>query len=133
MKLLKRSIAILLILLLILSAIFALGCYGWKLLGFRACEGAGIESVEVGGSTVKIKGFYPGSFPEGSCGYYAEEQDGTLYVGFNFSTVFGFFETGDFDVTIPVKGEIQEVILKTKRMETSLWTADTGEAAATDA
>ena len=133
MKLLKRSIAILLILLLILSAIFALGCYGWKLLGFRACEGAGIESVEVGGSTVKIKGFYPGSFPEGFCGYYAEEQDGTLYVGFNFSTVFGFFETGDFDVTIPVKGEIQEVILKTKRMETSLWTADTGEAAATDA
>ena len=133
MKLLKRSIAILLILLLILSAIFALGRYGWKLLGFRACEGAGIESVEVGGSTVKIKGFYPGSFPEGFCGYYAEEQDGTLYVGFNFSTVFGFFETGDFDVTIPVKGEIQEVILKTKRMETSLWTADAGEAAVTDA
>ena len=82
---------------------------------------------------LKIKGFYPGSFPEGFCGYYAEEQDRTLYVGFNFNAVFGFFETGDFDVTIPVKGEIQEVILKTKQMETSLWTADTGEAAATDA
>ena len=63
---------------------------------------------------MKIKGFYPGSFPEGFCGYYAEEQDGTLYVGFRFSTVFGFFETGDFDVAIPVEGEIHEVVLKTE-------------------
>ena len=131
MKLPKRIISLLLIL-LILAACFALGRYGWKLLGFRACEGAGIKSVEVEESTVKIKGFYPGSFPEGFCGYYAEEQDGTLYVGFNFSAVFGFFETGDFDVTIPVKGEIQEVILKTNLMETSIWTADTSEATATE-
>ena len=35
-------------------------------------------------------------------------------------------------MTIPVKGEIQQVVLKTKRMETSIWTADTGEAAATE-
>ena len=103
-----------------------MGRYGWKLLGFRACEGAGIKSVEVGESTVKIKGFYPGSFPEGFSGYYAEEQDGTLYVGFNFSAVFGFFETGDFDVTIPVKGEIREVVLKTETSETTIWTSETG-------
>ena len=83
-------------------------------------------------STVKIKGFSPGSFPEGFCGYYAEEQDGRLYVGFAFSAVFGFFETGDFDVAIPVEGEIQEVILKTKQTETSIWTADPGEAAAAE-
>lgn len=106
MKLLKRIIPIFLILLLILAAIFALGRYGWKLLGFQVCEEAGIESVEVGSSTVKIKGFSPGSFPEGFCGYYAEEQDGRLYVGFAFSAVFGFSETGDFDVAIPVEGEI---------------------------
>ena len=80
MKLLKRIISIFLILLLILAAIFSLGRYGWKLLGFQVCEEAGIESVEVGSSTVKIKGFSPGSFPEGFCGYYAEEQDGRLYV-----------------------------------------------------
>ena len=53
-------------------------------------------------------------------------------MGFHFSAIFGFFETGDFDVTIPVKGEIQEVILKTKLMETSIWTADTSEVAATE-
>ena len=129
MKLPKRIISILLILLLILAAIFALGRYGWKLLGFRACEDAGVESVEVGENTVRIKGFYPGSFPEGFCGYCAEEQDGTLYVGFRFSTVFGFFETGDFDVVIPAKGEIHRVIRKTRTSETTIWTAETGIAA----
>ena len=59
-------------------------------------------------------------------------KDGRLYVGFAFSAVFGFFETGDFDVAIPVEGEIQEVILKTKQTETSIWTADPGEAAAVE-
>ena len=106
---------------ILLMAVFLAGRYGWKTLGFRACQGAGIESVSVSDHMVEIKGFYPGSFPEGFCGYYAEEQNGTLYVGFRFSAVFGFFETGDFDVTIPVKSEIREVILKTKTMETSIW------------
>ena len=91
--------------------------------------GAGIESVEVGESTVKLKGFYPGSFPEGFCGYYAEEQGGTLYVGFHFSAVFGFFETGDFDVTIPVKGEIHTVVCRTGTSETTIWTAEPDAAA----
>ena len=47
-------------------------------------------------------------------------------MGFRFSAVFGFFETGDFDITIPVKGEINEVILKTSMNETSLWHTLTG-------
>ena len=33
--------------------------YGWKLLGFRTCQGTGIESVEVSKNTVKIKGSVP--------------------------------------------------------------------------
>lgn len=114
MKNSKKTVTTLLTVAVLLMVVFAAGRYGWKLLGFRACQGAGIESVEVSENTVKIKGFYPGSFPEGFCGYYAEEQDGTLYVGFHFSTVFGFFETGDFDVAIPVEGEIHEVVLKTE-------------------
>lgn len=129
MKNSKKTVTTLLTAAVLLLAVFAAGRYGWKLLGFRTCQGAGIESVEVREKTVKIKGFSPGSFPEGFCGYYAEEQDGTLYVGFHFSAVFGFFETGDFDVAIPVEGEIQEVILKTKQTETSIWTADAGGAA----
>lgn len=121
MKALKRILTVLLVIAVILTAIFLAGRYGWKLGGFRACQGAGITSVEVSETAVHITGFYPGSFPEGFCGYYAKEQDSKLYVGFRFSNLFGFFETGNFDVTVPVKGDINEVILKTIRNETSVW------------
>lgn len=110
----------------LLLAVFLAGRYGWKLSGFNACESAGIESVEVGENAVRMTGFYPGSFPEGFCGYYAKEQDGTLYVGFKFSAVFGFFETGDFDITIPVKGNIRQVVIKTRMNEYPVWDAENG-------
>ena len=126
MKAGKRILIVLLVVTGILTAIFLAGRYGWKLGSFRACQGAGITSVEVSEKAVHITGFYPGSFPQGFCGYYAKEQDSMLYVGFRFSAVFGFFETGDFDITIPVKGEINEVILKTRMNETSVWNAQTG-------
>ena len=126
MKALKRVFIILLIAAVVLAAVFLAGRYGWKLGGFHACQSAGISSAEVGEKAVHITGFYPGSFPEGFCGYYAEEQDGKLYVGFRFSAVFGFFETGDFDITIPVKGTIDEVVLKTRRNETTIWNAQSG-------
>ena len=126
MKSLKRMLTVPLTIAVVLIAIFLAGRYGWKLGGFRACQGAGVSSVEVSETAVHITGFYPGSFPEGFCGYYAEERDSKLYVGFRFSAVFGFFETGDFDITIPVSGEITEVILKTSMNETSLWCAQTG-------
>lgn len=126
MKTLKKILTVLLAVAVILTAVFLVGRYGWKLGGFRACQGAGITSVEVNGETVHITGFYPGSFPEGFCGYYARERDGKLYVGFRFSSLFGSLETGDFDVTIPVKGEINEVILKTSESEIPVWNAQTG-------
>ena len=126
MKALKRIRTVLVVLAVILTAVFLAGRYGWKLGGFRACQGAGITAVEVSEKAVHITGFYPGSFPEGFCGYYSEERDGKLYVGFRFSAVFGFFETGDFDVTVPLEGEITEVVLKTKRNEPPLWHAETG-------
>ena len=126
MKSLKRMLTVPLTIAVVLIAIFLAGRYGWKLGGFGACQGAGVSSVEVSETAVHITGFYPGSFPEGFCGYYAEERDGKLYVGFRFSAVFGFFEAGDFDITIPIRGEITEVILKTSMNETSLWRAQTG-------
>ena len=126
MKALKKVLTVLLIIAVVLTAVFLAGRYGWKLGGFRACQGTGITSVEVNEKDVHITGFYPGSFPEGVCGYYAREQDGQLCVGFRFSAVFGFFETGDFDVTIPIKGAITEVILKTGMNETSVWNSKEG-------
>lgn len=117
-----KILATIVIAAVVLLAVFLMGRYGWKIGGFRACQGAGIESVEVTENAVTISGFYPGSFPEGFCGYYSQEKDGKLYVGFRFSAVFGSFETGDFDITIPIKGDIHEVIVKTKTSEYSIWT-----------
>lgn len=116
-----RIIMALAISLVVLLLVYLTGRYGWKLLGFRACQGAGISSVEVSDQAVQITGFYPGSFPEGFCGCISREQNGTLYVGFRFSAVFGSLVTGDFTVTIPVKGEIKQVILKTGTEETTIW------------
>ena len=121
----KRILIIPLAVVVTLTAIFLAGRYGWKLGGFRACQGAGIDSVEVTENAVHMTGFYPGSFPEGFCGYYSEEHDGKLYVGFRFSALFGSFETGDFDIIIPTEGDIQEVIIKTDMVETSIWKAQT--------
>ena len=132
MKSLKKVFIVLLTIVVVLTALFLAGRYGWKLGGFRACQSAGITSVEVREQTVHITGFCPGSFPEGFCGYYTQEQDGKLYVGFRFSAVFGFFETGDFDITIPVKGTIDEVVLKTRINETTLWSAQSGAISQTE-
>ena len=124
MKFIKTVIITLLVMAILFTGVFMAGRYGWEVFGFRACEEAAITSVDVSGSAVTIKGFYPGSFPEGFCGCYTEELGGKLYVGFRFSAVFGIFETGDFHVAIPVEGEIDEVILKTGQGERSIWTKE---------
>lgn len=49
MKKIKNAMLALLAGAAVLAAGFAAGRVGWKLLGFRACQSAGIESVEVGG------------------------------------------------------------------------------------
>ena len=126
MKALRKISAVSVILVVALLLIFFAGRYGWKLAGFRACQGAEIASVEVGEKAVQIVGSYPGACSKGFCGCYSEERDGKLYVGFRFSAVFGFFETGNFALTIPVKGTVDEVILKTRTHETTLWKAQTG-------
>ena len=121
MKLLKRLLTILLCTAVLLFVIFLIGRYGWKLGGFRACESAGIEQVHVEENQVRICGFYPGSFPQGFLGYHAEQVDSTLYVGFQFSGLFGFFETGDFDITIPTEGIVSRVMVKTGEQEYPIW------------
>lgn len=120
-SILKTVFLILLVLAIIVSSIFLIGRYGWKLGGFNACETAGIEQVNVEEDHVRIRGFYPGSFPRGFLGYHAEQEDNTLYVGFKFSGLFGIFETGDFDVSIPVDGDITQVYLKSGTSEILIW------------
>ena len=57
MKAWKKIVTVLLAIAVILAAVFLAGRYGWKLGGFRACQGAGITAVEVGEKTVHITGF----------------------------------------------------------------------------
>ncbi|MGN0627878.1 MAG: hypothetical protein ACI4IT_08025, partial [Oscillospiraceae bacterium] len=83
-----------------------------------------IEQVNVEENQVRICGFYPGSFPQGFLGYHAEQVDSTLYVSFQFSDLFGFFETGDFDITIPTNGKVTQVVIKTKNNEYPIWSEE---------
>ena len=121
MKLLKKILIILLCIAAVLITVFLTGRYGWKLGGFIACESAGIEQVNVEEDHVRIRGFYPGSFPTGFLGYHAEQVDHTLYVGFKFSALFGLFETGDFDITIPTKGTVTQIVVKSGDHEYTVW------------
>lgn len=121
MKLIKKILATILTVAVLLIAVFLLGRYGWKLFGFSACESAGIEQVNVEEDHVHIRGFYPGSFPEGFLGYHAEQVDDTLYVGFKFSALFGMFETGDFDIIIPTKGTVTQIVVKSDEHEYAVW------------
>ena len=117
MKTAKRILIVIVSVILLLTAVFLVGRYGWKLGGFEACESAGIEEVTVEENQVHISGFYPGSFPQGFLGYYTEQLDDTLYVGFKFSGLFGIFETSDFNITIPTDGTVKEIVIKTKNSE----------------
>ncbi len=121
MKLLKRILIILLCVAAMLVAVFMVGRYGWKLGGFNVCETAGIEQVNVEEGHVRIRGFYPGSFPRGFLGYHAEQVDHTLYVGVKFSALFGIFETGDFDITVPTKGTVTQIVVKSGEHEYTVW------------
>lgn len=120
----KRILVILLCIAVLLFAFFMFGRYGWKLGGFRACESAGIEKVTVEENQVRIRGFYPGSFPEGFLGYYAEQVNDTLYVGFKFSGVFGIFETGDFNITIPTQDVVTQVVVRSGEEEHTVWSEE---------
>lgn len=123
---LRKIVAVLASFCAILLVVFLIGRYGWTVMGFRLCQGAGVDGITVLENEVEISGFYPFSFPEGFIGYYAEEKEGKLFVGFNFSALFGMFETGDFCVSIPTKGEITEVYVKTNESERLIWSVEEG-------
>lgn len=101
MKTVKESLIALAVLGVTLLAVFSTGHFGWRLSGFRACQEACIAPRRF------LRILQRGAGRKAFC-------------GFRFRAVFGIFETGDFDVKIPVKGEINEVILKTSTNKTAL-------------
>ena len=121
MKIMKKVLISFLCIAVLLITVFLIGRHGWKLGGFYACETAGIEQINVDEDHVRIRGFYLGSVPTGFLGYHAEQVDHTLYVGFKFSALFGIFETGDFDITIPTKGTVTQIVVKSGQQEYPVW------------
>lgn len=122
-KVLLTICLVLLLLAVTLTAVFLIGRFGWKLGGFRFCGGAGIQQVSVEEGQVRMSGHYPGIFGKGFLGYHAEQIDRTLYVGFKFSGLFGIFENGEFDITIPTEGTVEQVVVKTGENEYLVWPA----------
>lgn len=122
----KRIIATIIAVLIVLAGIFAIGRYGWRIFGFSACSEAVVSDVRVENDRVRITGTHSGSVPSGFCGYLARQEGNTLYVGFRFSSLFGIASPGNFDIIIPAKGEVLEVILKNEREEISVWNAKDG-------
>ncbi len=104
-------------------AVFFCARYGWRLAGFSACRTARIESVSVEADCVKIEGGWPGVFPESFIGYHAEVIDGALYVGFKYNKLLGvwIYDKGDFEIEIPVEGQIDAVYMKSGDDEYQIW------------
>ena len=121
----KKAFRIVLILIVALALIWVAGRYGWKLAGFRLCDGSGISHITVAEEQVTIEGFDPGSFPRGCVGYISRQEGDTLYLGVRYSGLFGFFETGNFQATIPVQGQINEIILCTGNGRYPIWDRST--------
>ncbi len=118
---LKKLFKAVLAVLLACMIIFAFGRYGWKIGGFKACGGSGISNVCVNEDNVVIEGFNASSFPGGYIGCVHEEKDGVLYVGFRYSSIFGFFETAKFEETIKVSSEIHKVVMTSAEYEYVIW------------
>lgn len=120
-KLLFRLTKIIVIAIAAIVILFFAGRYGWRVFGFAACENTAIESLKVSENSVSISGYDPASFPSGFIGYVAKQKGERLYIGVNYSTLFGFFELGRFDIEVPFEGEVNEIYLKTNKSEELIW------------
>ena len=87
----KKIIKRILVIAIVISTVFVMGRYGWKLTGFKLCQNSIIYDVEVNENEVTIKGRDANFIPRGFVGYYYEIEDNCLYIGFRFSSIFGFF------------------------------------------
>ena len=68
----KKIIKIILVIAIVISTVFVMGRYGWKLTGFKLCQNSIIYDVEVNENEVTIKGRDANFIPRGFVGYYYE-------------------------------------------------------------
>ncbi|MGN1399067.1 MAG: hypothetical protein ACI4WG_03605 [Erysipelotrichaceae bacterium] len=117
----KKYLKIILIIPLVMAICFLLGRYGWKLGGFRLCQSANVYDIEVSNYQVKLKGNDVNFIPKGFIGYYAEEKDNCLYIGFRFSALFGFFEKSSFEIEIKTAEKVNKIVMKSAKNETVIY------------
>ena len=117
----KKIIKIILVIAIVISTVFIIGRYGWKLTGFKLCQNSMIYEVEVNENRVTIKGRDANFIPRGFVGYYYEIEDNCLYIGFRFSNIFGFFEKSEYQIEINSDEKINKIIMKSAESETVIY------------
>ena len=117
----KKIIKIILVIAFVISTVFVMGRYGWKLTGFKLCQNSMIYDVQVDENRVTIKGRDANFIPRGFVGYYYEIEDNCLYIGFRFSSIFGFFEKSEFQIEINSDEKINKIIMKSAESETVIY------------
>ena len=117
----KKIIKIILVIAIVISTVFIMGRYGWKLAGFKLCQNSMIYDVQVDENRATIKGRDANFIPRGFVGYYYEIEDNCLYIGFRFSGIFGFFEKSEYQIEINSDEKINKIIMKSAESETVIY------------
>ena len=126
----KTLLKILLIVVLIAVLLFVAGRYGWRALGFAACDEPStnyVETVTVDDATVRIVGGTASSFSS-YVGSIHELTDGRLYIGIKHNSFLGFLQRlGGFSLSIPTEGQtITAIYFKGNNEERLIWTQEDG-------
>lgn len=117
----KKIIKGFLVILMILLAVFVICRYGWKFAGFNLCQNSIIYDVKVNDDSVVISGRDVNLVPRGFIGYYYQIEDDCMYIGFRFSSIFGFFEKGAYEIEIKTESKVNKIIMKSEKSETVIY------------
>ena len=126
----KTLLKILLMIALVAVLLFVAGRYGWRVLGFAACDAPSTnyaETVTVEDATVRIFGGTASSFSS-YVGSIHELTDGRLYVGIKHNGFLGFLQRlGGFSLAIPTEGQtVTAIYFKGNNEERLIWTQADG-------
>ena len=110
--------------------LFVAARYGWRLMGYSACDDPQrnvIEQVTLTENTIQITGETADSLSS-YIGYLSHISDGSLYLGIKHNAFFGFFQRiGSYSIIIPTQGQpIRSLYLKGAAQERLVWTQEGG-------
>ena len=126
----KTLLKILFIIALIAVALFLVGRFGWRVLGFSACDDPDanfVETVTAEDGSIRITGGTADSFSS-YVGSIHERSGGNLYVGIKHNALLGFLQRlGGFSLAIPTDGQpVTAIYFKGNGGERLIWTQEDG-------